>query len=251
MNSIRVLLSLAVNLDWELHQLDIKNSFLNGGLEEEVYMVQPPGFCAKGSENKLIRDLWWDHAIKEAERLDWGIRLRIAMGMAYCLLTPPVIHKNLHSTIIYLTEDNAAKISDFNWNEATASKMGSTTMELLDMPSGPESNIYSFSVILLEMVIGRLPYSVDNGPLIDWAFRGEKSLKEIVDPTLKAFQEEELKKLLKVIRSYVHPDPKHRPTMREVTARLIEITAMGPDGETPKLSPLWWAELEIASTEAR
>jgi len=34
LNSVRVLLSLAVNLDWPLHQLDIKNAFLNGELEE-------------------------------------------------------------------------------------------------------------------------------------------------------------------------------------------------------------------------
>ena len=41
MNSIRVLLSLAVKFDWPLLQFDIKNAFLNGDLEEEVYMDLP------------------------------------------------------------------------------------------------------------------------------------------------------------------------------------------------------------------
>ncbi|KAK9279153.1 hypothetical protein L1049_012830 [Liquidambar formosana] len=197
--------------------------------------------------------------IKEAEHLDWGMRLRIAMGMAYCLehmhqLTPPIAHRNLQSSSVYLTEDYAAKISDFIfWNEVTAAKMGPAAMELLDTPSSdPESNVYSFGVILFEMITGRLPYSVGNGFLTDWAsdyLRGEQPLREMVDPTLKSFQEEELEKLLEIIKDCVNPDPKQRPTMREVTARLKEITAMGPDGATPKLSPLWWAELEIMSTE--
>jgi len=41
LNTIRVLLSLAANLDWPLQQLDVKNVFLNGDLEEEVYMDSP------------------------------------------------------------------------------------------------------------------------------------------------------------------------------------------------------------------
>ena len=46
-NSIQILLSLAVKLDWPLYQLDVKNIFLNRDLEEEVFMDQPPEFEEK------------------------------------------------------------------------------------------------------------------------------------------------------------------------------------------------------------
>ena len=197
-------------------------------------------------------------AVQEAEYLDWGMRLRITMGVAYCLehmhqLTPPIAHRNLQSCSVYLTEDYAAKISDFSFlNNATEAKVGSATMELLESPSADaESNVYSFGVILFEMITGRIPYSVDNGS--DWAsdyLKRGQPLKEMVDPTLKFFQEDELEKLFEVIKTCVHPDPKERPTVREIAAKLKEITTMGPDGATPKFAPLWWAELEILSTEA-
>lgn len=199
-------------------------------------------------------------AVKEAEHLDWGMRIRIVMGMAYCLdymhqLTPPIVHKDLHSSSVYLTEDYAAKISEFRfWNEVTAAKMGSATMNMLETsPADIESNIYGFGVILLEMITGRIPYSEDNFSLASWAsdyLKGKQPLSEMVDPTLKSFQEEELEKLIEVIKDCVLPDPKQRPTMTEITSRLKEITAIDPDGATPKVSPLWWAELEIISTES-
>lgn len=44
MNSIRILLSCAANLGWELYQLDMKNAFLHGVLEEEVDMDIALGF---------------------------------------------------------------------------------------------------------------------------------------------------------------------------------------------------------------
>lgn len=198
--------------------------------------------------------------IKEAEHLDWAMRLRAAMGMAYYLnhihqLTPPIAHENLNSSAVNLAEDYAAKVSDFSvWNVMAATEMKSPRVELSASPSAdPESNVYSFGVILFEMITGRVPYSVDNGSLEDWAsnyLQGDRPIKEMVDPTLKSFQEEQLESIREVIKSCVNPDPKQRPTMRDVTARMREITEIGPDGAIPKLSPLWWAELEILSTEA-
>ncbi|KAK0577899.1 hypothetical protein LWI29_001989 [Acer saccharum] len=55
LNTVRVLLSLAANLDWPLHQLDVKNAFLNGDLEEEVYMEIPPGFETGSNVNKVCK----------------------------------------------------------------------------------------------------------------------------------------------------------------------------------------------------
>ncbi|KAJ1417707.1 Serine-threonine/tyrosine-protein kinase, catalytic domain [Sesbania bispinosa] len=197
--------------------------------------------------------------IKEAEHLDWGTRLRIAMGMAYCLqhmhqLDPPLAHSNLNSSAVHLTDDYAAKISDLSfWNEMVPAEIVKAAAgKHTDMTLA--SNIYCFGVILFEMVTGRLPYSVDsNGSLEDWAshyLQGDKPLKEMVDPTLASFQEEQLEQVAGLIQSCVHPDQEKRPTMEEVCERLREITKITPEAAVPKHSPLWWAELEISSVEA-
>ena len=52
-NSIRLILAIVNSLDLELHQMDVKAAFLNGDLDEEIYMEQPLGFVEKGKENKV------------------------------------------------------------------------------------------------------------------------------------------------------------------------------------------------------
>lgn len=42
-SSIRMLMAVVANRNWELEQLDVKTTFLNGDLEETIYMVQPEG----------------------------------------------------------------------------------------------------------------------------------------------------------------------------------------------------------------
>eukprot|EP00253_Pinus_taeda_P025371 PITA_25371 len=49
MNSIRLVLSLAASLKWEVHQMDVKYAFLQGDLHEEIYMEQPIGFIQTDS----------------------------------------------------------------------------------------------------------------------------------------------------------------------------------------------------------
>lgn len=77
LNTVRVLLSLAANLDWPLHQFDVKNAFLHGDLEEEVYMDTPPGYTASSKEVvcKLQRALY---GLKQSPRA-WFGRFSLAM----------------------------------------------------------------------------------------------------------------------------------------------------------------------------
>ena len=53
--SIRILLSIAAHMDYEIWQMDVKIAFLNGCLEETIYMVQPKEFIAKGQVKKCAR----------------------------------------------------------------------------------------------------------------------------------------------------------------------------------------------------
>ena len=55
LTSIRLFISLAASHDLDLHQLDIKIVFLNGDLQEEVYMEQPSSFVAQGVIGKVCR----------------------------------------------------------------------------------------------------------------------------------------------------------------------------------------------------
>jgi hypothetical protein len=43
--TVRLLIALAAQRGWNVHHMDVKSAFLNGELEEEVYVHQPPGFC--------------------------------------------------------------------------------------------------------------------------------------------------------------------------------------------------------------
>ena len=55
LNIVRVLISLVANLNWPLHQFDMKNAFLHGGLEEEVYMDIPLGYSVTTGTNEVCK----------------------------------------------------------------------------------------------------------------------------------------------------------------------------------------------------
>ncbi len=53
--SIRTVVALAVQRGLKLHQMDVISAFLNGELEDEVYMKQPEGFVVKGKERLVCK----------------------------------------------------------------------------------------------------------------------------------------------------------------------------------------------------
>ncbi|WJX11696.1 Beta-galactosidase 8 [Trifolium repens] len=72
LNMIRVLLSLAANLDWPLHQFDVKNAFLHGNLEEEVYLDIPPGYIAPSQDNVVCKLQKALYGLKQSPRAWFG-----------------------------------------------------------------------------------------------------------------------------------------------------------------------------------
>ncbi|KAF3622552.1 hypothetical protein FXO38_31214 [Capsicum annuum] len=74
--SIRMLISLAAVYGLEIHQMNVKTAFLNGELEEEIYMEQPEGFVVPGKENKtcITRSTMKSESIaldKAGEEAEW------------------------------------------------------------------------------------------------------------------------------------------------------------------------------------
>ena len=76
--SIRMVLAIAALRNLEVHQMDVKTAFLNGDLEEEIYMEQPEGFVAPGQENKVCKLVKSLYGLKQAPK-QWHQKFDQAM----------------------------------------------------------------------------------------------------------------------------------------------------------------------------
>ena len=101
---VRLLLSLASMHHWPLYQLEIKNIFLHGNLQEEVYMEQPPGFVGQEESNiicKLKKSLY---GLKQSPRA-WFGRFNIvvqAFGLTRSKADHSIFYCHSSSLCIYL-----------------------------------------------------------------------------------------------------------------------------------------------------
>ena len=70
---ICILLSVVAAVDYENYQMDVKMALLNGHFNENIYMMQPNGFVAKGPKANIWRLLRSIYGLKQACRL-WNQR---------------------------------------------------------------------------------------------------------------------------------------------------------------------------------
>ena len=101
--TVRILLSLAVTHKWSLQQLDVNNAFLNGILEENIYMSQPPGFENSNKQlvcklNKAIYGL--KHAPRAWFDMLKATLLRFHFRSSKC--DPLFVYTDSKNTVIYM-----------------------------------------------------------------------------------------------------------------------------------------------------
>jgi hypothetical protein len=86
MESKRLVLAVAAHHGWPVHQMDVKSAFLNGDLNEEVYITQPPGFIAEGHEQKVLKLHKALYGLRQAPRA-WNAKLNtslVQLGFSRC-----------------------------------------------------------------------------------------------------------------------------------------------------------------------
>lgn len=106
---VHVLISLVVNLDWSLFQLDVKNPFQHGDILEEVCMEQPPGFVAHGQYRESVCKLWFKTINKS---MNWKIHCgNIGIGLHRCKTDHLVFHFHTDADEIVITGNSSRGIS--------------------------------------------------------------------------------------------------------------------------------------------
>jgi len=86
METIRLLISLAAQQKWTILQMDVKSTFLNGVLEEEVYVEQPLENMRKGENKKVLRLKKALYGLKQAPRMKELTHTSRRMDMSSALM---------------------------------------------------------------------------------------------------------------------------------------------------------------------
>jgi len=108
--TIRIILSVAVTKNWPIHQLDVKNAFLHGTLNETVYMQQPPGFIHPQKPHHVCLLKKSLYGLRQAPRA-WFDKFSIFLlenGFS-CSTTDPslfVFHHGLDTILLLLYVDD-------------------------------------------------------------------------------------------------------------------------------------------------
>jgi len=105
LDPIRMVIALAAQKKWQIHKMHVKYAFLNGFLEEEIYVDQPNGYVQKGHEGKVLGLKKALYSLKQAPRsgYTWIDTYFQENGFLKCPHEPTwYIKSNSHGNIIII-----------------------------------------------------------------------------------------------------------------------------------------------------
>ncbi|XP_066322904.1 receptor-like serine/threonine-protein kinase ALE2 isoform X2 [Miscanthus floridulus] len=217
-------------------------------------LVKLIGICIERNKRCLVYELIRNGSVeshlhgadKAQGKLNWDVRMKIALGAARGLAylhedsNPHVIHRDFKASNILLEEDFTPKVTDFG----LAREASNATQPISTRVMGtfgyvaPEyamtghllvkSDVYSYGVVLLELLSGRKPVSIseskDPENLVTWArplLSHKEGLERLIDPSLDGkFNFNNVAKVASIASMCVHTDPSQRPFMGEVVQAL-------------------------------
>ncbi|XP_020599535.1 probable serine/threonine-protein kinase PBL21 isoform X2 [Phalaenopsis equestris] len=218
------------------------------------------GYCAEKSERLLVYEYMPHGSLEDhlfylspgQEPLSWNTRMKIALGAAQGLAylhdvaNPPVIYRDLKSANILLDDDFNPKLSDFGLaklapvgdrTHVSTRVMGTYGYCAPDYAmSGKltvKSDIYSFGVVLLELLTGRKAYDITRKGgeenLITWArpfLNDRRQFTRLADPLLRGrFPVRPFYQLIIVTSMCLHEKPNVRPAAREIVYALDHVAS--------------------------
>ncbi|CAD6202768.1 unnamed protein product [Miscanthus lutarioriparius] len=223
------------------------------GKVRHKHLVGLIGYCAEGPKRMLLYEFvengnleqWLHGDVGPVSPLTWEIRMKIAVGTAKGIaylhegLEPKVVHRDIKSSNILLDKKWNPKVSDFGMAKVLGSGSSYVTTRVMGTFGyvAPEyastgmlnesSDIYSFGVLLMELISGRSPvdYNRPAGEvnLVEW-FRGmvgSRRVEDLVDPRIAAPPPSRvLNRVLLVCLRCIDADAHKRPKMGQIVHML-------------------------------
>ncbi|KAK3213130.1 hypothetical protein Dsin_017836 [Dipteronia sinensis] len=221
-------------------------------------LVKLLGFVDKGNERLIITEFVPNGTLREhldgqhGKILDFNQRLEIAIDVAHGLTylhlyaEKQIIHRDVKSSNILLTESMRAKVADFGFARIGTMDVDRThistkvkgTVGYLDpeymktYQLTPKSDVYSFGILLLEILTGRRPVEMRRPAAervtLRWAFKrfDEGNLLDMVDPSMnETVEKETLMNMFGLAFQCAAPVRNDRPDMKAVGEQLWAVRA--------------------------